>query len=91
MATDIMFPLYDVLVNNIFGSVGLSIVIMGIVLAVILMITRTSKEFIVYWMIFYTATMFTMFFGVLAIFLALIFGILYLGKNIMNFQSGGTT
>jgi len=67
MATDIIFPLYDILVESIFGSVGFAIVGIAIVLAAILFITRTSSIFITRWLMFYFAVMGTLYIGAIAL------------------------
>lgn len=74
MAIDIVFPLYDILVESIFGSVGLAIIGVAITIALILFITRTSAIFITYWMIFYFMVMGTLYVGALALVFAFILG-----------------
>lgn len=70
--TEVLFDFYEILVENIFGNVGLSIVGVGIVIALVLLLSRTSRTFFVYWMAFYFIVMGTMYIGALA----LVFGFL---------------
>lgn len=53
MASDVVFPLYELLVNSIFGSIALSIVGMGVILFLLLVVGRSSTKFITYWLGFY--------------------------------------
>jgi len=66
MAID-MFPIYEVLVEDIFGSIGLAI--FGIALAIILImfLTRVSKVFVMYWLVFYFIVMGTLYLGSLGL------------------------
>lgn len=70
MATEILFPMYELLVENIFGSVGFAI--LGVYLAIILILffTRNTSTFIAYWSIFYFMVMAVFYIGSLG----LIFG-----------------
>ena len=87
MATDVVFPLYDILVNNIFGSIALAIIGVGILLALILFITRTSALFLVYWVfLFYGMVMFTFYFGVLGLVLTFIIGVGIITYNLIKLQ-----
>lgn len=84
MAIDIVFPLYDVLVESIFGSVGLAIVGVAIIIALILFITRTSTIFITYWMIFYFMIMGTLYVGALGLVFAFILGFALTAYNLIR-------
>ncbi|GAG77890.1 unnamed protein product, partial [marine sediment metagenome] len=53
MATDILFNFYEILVENVFGSVGLAIMAVAAIIVLILLITRNTAVFITYWMLFY--------------------------------------
>jgi hypothetical protein len=72
MATDTLFPFYELLVESVFGGIGIAIFAMGIIFAIILMVTRTSRQFTIYWVFFYLITMATFYFGGIA----LVFGFL---------------
>ncbi|GAF87502.1 unnamed protein product [marine sediment metagenome] len=67
--TEVLFDMYELLVENIFGSVGLAI--MGVAFAMILILfwTKTSKIFIIYWMMFYFIVMGTAYIGSIALIL----------------------
>ncbi|MFW6130030.1 MAG: hypothetical protein ACOC56_02525 [Atribacterota bacterium] len=77
MATDIVFPLYEVLVENIFGGMGLAIVGIAIIMMLILFLCRTSWTFLVYWMSFYFIVMATMYIGALGLVLFFILVTMY--------------
>ena len=88
MAIDVVFPLYEILVESIFGSLGLAIIGIAVILSLILMITRTSLLFLFYWVIiFYGVTMFTFYFGILGLVLAFIIGGLLVAYNILKLSS----
>ena len=57
MATDLLFPFYDILVNQLFGSIGLSIVAMAGVIVLILFLCRSGWTFITFWLMFYFLVM----------------------------------
>jgi len=84
MATDIVFNLYDLLVVNIFGSIGMAIIAMAAILAVILLLCRTSMTFLTYWMIFYFTVMGTLYLGALGIVIAFILSAGIIMWNIIN-------
>lgn len=63
MATQYLFDLYDLFVNTIFGNVFLAIVALGLILLIILMITKSSMSFIIIWMAFYVGVMMTFYYG----------------------------
>lgn len=63
MATDVLFPLYEVLVENIFGGVGIAIISMAIILSIMLLVLRTGKMFILSFLIFYALTMTIFYYG----------------------------
>jgi len=84
MAIDIVFPLYDILVESIFGSVGLAIIGVAIIIALILFITRTSTIFITYWMIFYFMVMGTLYVGALGLVFAFILGFALTAYNLIK-------
>ncbi len=88
MATDIIFPLYEVLVESIFGSVGLAIVGVAIILALILFTTRASTIFIFYWMLFYFMVMGTLYIGALGLVFAFILGFGLTAYNLIKLLGG---
>jgi|TARA_B100001971_G_scaffold212899_1_gene244336 hypothetical protein len=63
MATDILFNFYELLVENIFGSVGVSIVGIGFLLFLIMSITRSTSIFMSVWFFFYLVVMGTFYLG----------------------------
>jgi hypothetical protein len=63
MTTDILFPFYDILVNTIFGSIGVSLVAVGIIMILILGLCRCGWTFIAYWMTFYVMVVTTLYLG----------------------------
>ncbi len=72
-----IFPIYEVLVENVFGSVGLAI--MGVAFAIILImfITRVSRVFMIYWIIFYFIVMGTIYLGALGLVLGFTLSTIY--------------
>jgi len=83
MATDI-FPIYEVLVESVFGSIGLAIVGVAIVLVLILLICRTSTIFLTYWMIFYFIVMGTLYIGALALVISFMIGFALASYNLIK-------
>lgn len=63
MSSDILFPFYDILVNVIFGSIGVSLVAVGLIMILILALCRSSWVFIIYWMFFYLMVVTTLYLG----------------------------
>lgn len=72
MAADLLFPMYDILVNIIFGSVGLALAALAIVMVIILALCKTSWVFIVYWLLFYAMVAITMYVGAIGLVLSFI-------------------
>jgi len=72
-----LFNLYEIFVEFIFGSVGLSIVGIAVVLMLILLISRASFMFIFFWMFFYFLVMVTMYIGALGLVLAFVLSSIY--------------
>ncbi|GAG57363.1 unnamed protein product [marine sediment metagenome] len=67
MATDILFNFYEILVENVFGSVGLAIMAVAAIIVLILLITRNTAVFITYWMLFYLMVMGTLYIGAMGL------------------------
>ena len=67
MVTEILFPFYELLVENIFGSIGLAIVGVAALIMIILFLTRTSWTFLVFWMMLYFLVMGTLYIGALGL------------------------
>jgi hypothetical protein len=77
MATDLLFPFFDIMVNTIFGSVGLSLAALAIVIVIILGLCKTSWVFMLYWMMFYFMVVFTYYIGALGIVIMLLLAGMY--------------
>jgi len=75
--TEILFDFWELLVENVFGSVGMAILGVAIALSLILFITRTSKIFIIFWMGFYFTVMVTLYIGALGLVIAFIGAAIY--------------
>ena len=88
MATDILFPLYDVLVNNIFGSVGLAIAGLAVIIILILAICRTGWSFTVLWIIFYFMVMSSLYVGALGMVLSFILISIYTLYSLLKLATG---
>lgn len=76
MAID-SFPIYDTLVNNIFGSIGLAIIGIAGVLILLMFVLKLSKVFIIYWLIFYFVVMGTLYLGALGMVFGFFFALIY--------------
>jgi len=79
-----VFPIYDALVNSVFGSIGLAIMAVALVMVVILLLTRSSSIFMMIYMAFFFIVMGTMYFGALALVLAFVVGASYFAYNLMK-------
>lgn len=65
--TEILFDFYNILVENVFGSVFLSIFGIAFVMMIMLMISRSSMMFIFYWFLFYFIVMMSLYLGALGL------------------------
>ena len=83
--TEILFDFYELLVQNIFGSVGMAIMGVALVIMLIMFITRVSYVFILYWMIFYFTVMGTEYIGALGLVLAFMFAATYTTIAVIRF------
>lgn len=77
MATDVLFNFYEILVENIFGSIGIAIVGMLAVIVLILVVTKSSKTFILFWTLFYALVMLTYYFGSLGVMIGFLFSVVF--------------
>lgn len=84
MATDVLFNFYEILVNSLFGNIFLAIIGVGLVISLILFLTKTSTIFFMYWMFFYFLVMFTLYFGALGIVFAFLLVTSMLVYNIIK-------
>ena len=75
--TEVLFDFYNLLVENIFGSIAMSILGVLFVMLLILFITRTSAIFIIYWSLFYLVVMMTLYIGALGLVLASMIALSY--------------
>ena len=78
MAIDVVFPLYEILVESIFGSVSLAIVGVAFALIIILALTKVGKLFLIYWISFFFIVMGAVYIGALALVFGFIIGGVYL-------------
>ncbi len=84
MATDIIFDFYGLFVENLFGSVGVSILAMAAILVLIMALMRTSWTFMIYWLTFFLIVMGTMYFGAIALVLSFIMIFSYTAYNFIR-------
>jgi len=88
MATDILFPFYDILVNTIFGSVFLTIFVLGVILALLLFISRTSWMFVIFWIGFYFMVMISLYVGALGLVLGFLIVFIYFMVSLLRLLAG---
>jgi len=88
MAVDILFNFYEILVLNIFGTVFLSIVAFGMLLAAILMLCKSSSTLILYWTLTYFIVMFSFYLGSLGLLLGFLAGAGYFIWGVIKLISG---
>ena len=88
MTTDVLFPIYEVLVQNIFGSVGIAIMAVGLVLFVILALFRVSRTFIILWLIYYFSLMSVVYNGALITVIAGAFAFVWIMYSILKIFTG---
>jgi hypothetical protein len=88
MTTDILFPFYEILVNNIFGNVLVSLFALGIILWMILAISKTSQAFVIYWLLFYFMVMGTAYLGAIGLVFSFIITFTYFVVALLRFVAG---
>ena len=86
MATEIVFPFFEILVNNIFGTIILSVAAMGVLIAILLGLSRCSWVFILYWMMFYAMVVITFYVGALGIVLMIILAGAYFFTQLIKYM-----
>ena len=84
-----VFPIYDILVNNVFGSIGLAVMGVAFAILIILLLSRSSTVLTINWMMFYFVVMGTMYFGALALVRGMWFVGLYRPITLIPHISGG--
>jgi len=87
MNTEI-FPVYDILVNNVFGSIGLAVMGVAFAMLIILLLSRSSTILTINWLMFYFVVMGTMYYGATALVLGMIFVGLFIAVTIIRQVSG---
>ena len=75
--TEILFDFYEILVENVFGSVFLSIFGIAFVMMIILMMSRSSMMFIFFWFLFYFTVMMTLYIGSLGLVMGFVLSFTY--------------
>lgn len=88
MASDVLFPFYDVLVNSIFGGIGLTIVALAAIIALILFLCRTGWTFLTFWLMFYFLVMGVMYIGALGLVLVFFIVTAYALVSLMRLIAG---
>ena len=71
--------------NTIFGSIGLSLAVIGMIMVTILGLCRCSWVFITYWMLFYIMVVFTFYIGALGIVISIILAGGYFFTQVIRF------
>ena len=84
------FPIYELLVESIFGSVGLALLGVALAMFLILALTRTTTVFISYWMLFYLSVVMVMYLGGIGWILMYVLAGSYLIWNIVKTFNIGT-
>jgi hypothetical protein len=84
MVSEILFPFFDIMVNTIFGSIGLSLAALAVIMVIILALCRTSWVFMLYWMMFYIMVTFTFYLGLIGIVITLIITGIYFITQIVR-------
>jgi len=85
--TDLLFPFYEILVENIFGSVGLALLGLAMIMLLILFICKTSWNFIIFYITFYAMVTLTFYVGAIGIVLMFILSLTYAVTAIIKFIS----
>jgi len=88
MTTDILFPFYEIFVNNIFGNILLSVLVLGIILWVILALCKTSQAFVIYWLLFYCMVMGTAYLGAIGLVFSFILTFTYFCVALLRLVAG---
>lgn len=84
MATEILFDFYTLLVENVFGSILLSIFGVAFAMILILAISRPTITFIFYWFLFYFIVMTTLYLGGIGMVLGFVLSFTYFAVAIIR-------
>ena len=88
MATDLLFPFYEIMVETIFGSIFLAIMGLAMIILLILFLTRTSWNFIIFYITFYFMVMGTLYVGALGMVLVFMIVLIYAMIALMRLIAG---
>lgn len=80
-----LFDLYYLMVEVVFGSVILSIVVMAAFIIITMLLGKSSMGTIIVWLVFYIGVMTIMYFGALGLVLAFLFAFMYFGTAVVKF------
>ena len=83
--TEILFDFYEILVENVFGSVLLSILGIAFVMMIMLMMSRSSAMFIIYWFIFYFIVMMSLYLGALGLVTGFVLSFSYFAISLLSY------
>ncbi len=86
--SEYLFDFYELLVENVFGSVLLAIIGVGVVISVMLLMAKTRQTFFVLWIIFYFGTMMALYLGGLGIIILFLLGVVAVVWPIINAAGG---
>ena len=75
--SEYLFDFYELLVENVFGSIIMAILAIGAIIAVILLMAKTRQAFFIIWIIFYFGTMMALYLG--AIGMVILFAASFIG------------
>ena len=81
---DTLFPIYDVLVNEIFGSILVSCLALFVVILIIALLGRWSASLLFFWVLLYVLVFTVAYFGVLGAVLLFIGGWVYLISQLFS-------
>ncbi len=73
--SEYLFDFYELLVENVFGSILLAIIGIGIIISVMLLIAKTRQTFFIVWITFYFTAMSALYFGGLGLVIFFLVGV----------------
>lgn len=86
--TEILFDFYNLLVENVFGSVLVSVFGVAFVMIVMLMLSKSSMMFLFYWLLFYFIVMTVLYLGAIGLILGFLISFIYFTQAIIKLWIG---
>ena len=86
--SEYLFDFYELLVENIFGSILLAIFAVGVIMTIFLLMAKVRQSFFVVWLTFYFGVMMALYLGALGMIVLFIASVISFSFPILRMIGG---